>query len=164
MHVERIICIEDVLYYYEQRDDSIMGNDFKKNNLGRFSLLSEAVYEHYKTCGCQYLLEKFPLIHFAIIKPEIIRRFNACGVRKLPEDIRGVVPNDVFFRSNLSNAKKMFGLLKFMGRTEMVQNEALVNYILKGNYLKYSVLSRIIRELASHPRLFKNKRTVTKHD
>ena len=155
-HIEQIVCIRDVLYFYEIRENSIMGNDLKKNNLGRFSLLAEAVYEHYKQSSCEYLLQNFPLIHWAVIKPEISRRFNACGVQKLPEDIRGVVPNDIFFKSNLSKAKKMFALLKYMHRTEVMQNKALVNYVLKGNSLKYRISSRIIRELNSHPRWFKN--------
>ena len=155
-HVEQIVCIKDVLYYYVVRENSIMRNDLLKNNCGRFSLLSEAVYKYYRNNSCEYLLKYYPLIHWAILKPEIQRRFNACRVQNIPQDVKGDISNNAFFKSNLKKAKKQFYMMPGMTTAAIIQNKALINYILYGCCFLYKIISKITNEMFRRPRLFRN--------
>ena len=46
-HIEKIVCLDECLYHYRQRDDSIMGIQKKRNNIGRINELGKAVLEYY---------------------------------------------------------------------------------------------------------------------
>lgn len=154
-HADKIVCMKDCLYYYTLRNDSIMRQDLHKNNCGRFSLLSEAVYEHYRQNNCDFLLKYFPLIHWAIMKPEIQRRCKISGIRKMPEEISAAIQNYDFFQSNLKKAKEMLQMSGALTSAAIMRNKALIDYVLNGNLFRFGLISKGSK-VWSKCRLFKN--------
>lgn len=67
-HAENILSIDDCLYNYRMRDDSIMGVQQKKVNIGRFYLLSNSVQEFFgKFDDCGLFLDNMDIIRAQII-------------------------------------------------------------------------------------------------
>ena len=70
--VERIRVIPDVLYDYRQREGSIMGANYNKNNLARMVRLAHTLERFYQgEAACAYLTERFPPIFFLIARGEM---------------------------------------------------------------------------------------------
>lgn len=68
-HAVRIKVVDASLYHYCMRSESIMGIEKERQNIIRFENLANQVHEYYKKHdSCNYLLKRFPLIYYKIIK------------------------------------------------------------------------------------------------
>ena len=62
-HSRKIMCIPDSLYLYAIREDSIMGRDSVKLNIGRMNELAKAVLSHFEQWeDCSLFVERFPTL------------------------------------------------------------------------------------------------------
>ena len=66
-HATRIVSLEDCLYNYRLRSDSIMGVQSTRNNLPRILLLADSVWEYYNRFDdCTLLCRNFERLWFQI--------------------------------------------------------------------------------------------------
>lgn len=75
-YCNQIKVINNSLYNYIIRDDSIMGCNKNNNKLNQFMNLSKHIYNFYKEQNAIIYLENFYLIHFGIIKSELQRIYH----------------------------------------------------------------------------------------
>ena len=146
VHINRITVINDVLYNYLIRKSSIMGNDSKKNNLGRFSLLSEQVYNHYMQFEeCRKLVEVFPLINGQILFIEIPRTMKVenYSFKELIVEFTTKIPNREFQHRMIKDYSKYKKFIKNDFTDYQIQDRtSLMKYLYDGNYLKMRIRNR----------------------
>lgn len=170
-HVKRFLSIDSLLYYYRQRDNSIMGCDAVKLNVGRMNELAKEVLNHYSIYDeCRELINIFPVIHYMIVNSVISKyqQVKQIGVYDLRKDIFDDLTDKDFFIEQLKKVKKYRKLLYPVydkGKTELALNE--VQYYLDNRYLMMKIrqanlklvmkLLRIIRKkLKKYPAEFES--------
>lgn len=93
-HAEKVVCIEDCLYYYRQREDSIMGVQTTRNNIDRLCVLCQEAHDFLRQFeDCRMLTDNFQLVFFQIIAGQFIYQLWASGVE--PEKFRDSVIQSV---------------------------------------------------------------------
>ena len=148
LHVSNVVSIPNRLYYYVQRDNSIMSHNRYKDNIGRISLLSQSVY-NYIDCSleCNWAKQYYPILHWQIINNEFdkLKKNRNFTRREIREVILKSVKNSEFFFDNLKKLhfcrKSMFEI-HGVERTEQILSE--VQYYLKGNYMISRIRNRLI--------------------
>ena len=74
LHAKSVYCLSDVLYFYLQRDSSIMAVQRKRNNTGRMNNLSIAVRKHLDGCrNLDEIKQYYPIIHMLIMREMFTR-------------------------------------------------------------------------------------------
>lgn len=139
LHTEKILCIEDSLYYYRIRENSIMGQESVKLNVNRINELGKAVQNYYEEHGAStYIINNFAAIHFVIID-NIISGYQK--VKQLPlKGLRKHIIEDIddyeFFRTHLLKVHRMKKLLQpaYSSRLRFAECNNTVKYILDGKY------------------------------
>lgn len=97
----KIMCIDDYLYFYRIRDDSIMGKEQAYLNVGRMNELSKCAHEFFIQTNAKELMEIFPLIHYLVIQnaaEEYKRRKDVGQFQLRKELLRDVEDKEYFFR------------------------------------------------------------------
>lgn len=157
-HINRVLSTEGTMYYYRQRQDSIMGQESVRLNVGRMNELGKAVLAYYeKQEGCKYIIDHFAAIYFVIIN-NVISGYQK--TKKLPlKELRKHIIEDIndidFFRKQLSgirmHKKTLYSAYSSRSRFEECYN--IIQYVLDGNYLNAVIrqkscllISRIIRK------------------
>lgn len=73
-HAKKIVSIDKALYYYNQRENSIMGQEKIVLNAGRMNELGKALLEHLKKESVDLsLIRAFPIIYYFIMDNVISR-------------------------------------------------------------------------------------------
>ena len=153
LHCDSIICLEDVLYFYVQRANSIMGGQDKNAylNLNRLNELSKAINKHlFSQDGFCALKKHFPLVHRKIID----HAFDRIQIDIGPMDVfckrEAIVANvlDIDYFKNqargITNNKKE--LKNKFGLVDCLRIYRDWRYYLNGNKFHYQ-LSRVIIRL-----------------
>lgn len=152
LHCNSIICLEDVLYYYVQRANSIMGGQDKNAylNLNRLNELSKAINKHlFSHEGFSALKKHFPLVHRKIIDHAFDRIQNITGpmdvFRKRETILANVLDIDHFNNEarGIINSKKE--LKKIFGLIDSLRIIRDWRYYLTGNKYIYQSSCVIIR-------------------
>lgn len=138
-HVKKVLSIDALLYYYRQRENSIMGENTVKLNVNRMNECGKAILKHfseYKDCKC--LVDIFPVIHFMIVN-NVINRYQTImelNMKDLRKDILYDLVDYDFFNQQMRKLKKHRKLLYSIYsriKTEMLISNTI--YILDGKYL-----------------------------
>ena len=108
-HIERIVCVNNVLYHYYQRIDSIMGKEKSVLNAGRMNELSKEVLSFFiRSKVDNKLLCAFPVIHFYIMLNVISRYKNQNEITY--KQFRNLLKADIsdfrFFAHNIKKLRK----------------------------------------------------------
>jgi len=72
-HVRKVKSIDEYLYNYRIREDSIMGVQRKTNHINQFNELGKAVYDYYQRFEeAKILVDSFYMIHAQIVTGEFV--------------------------------------------------------------------------------------------
>ncbi len=147
-YANKVINIQDRLYYYRVRENSIMNKDGVQCNVGRMNELSREVRKLIESDkDLAYLLEIYPVIHFFIINNAIsqyLARCN-CSLSAARETIRNDLENPDQFLNDLKDIRKYKKLL-YPGSTRASIRERLsyIQYLLDGSYGRLRIRNRCI--------------------
>ena len=93
-HGDKLRCIPDCLYNYRVRQDSIMGVQHVKSNLGRISKLGQAVLSYYRRFDdCSLLTERFREIYYYLMAGQFTYQMWASGAE--PAEFRELVKEEM---------------------------------------------------------------------
>lgn len=147
-HAQKVVCIPDALYHYILRDDSIMGANHQKLNVGRMNRLAKCVKAFYEeTEDCSALLDVFPTIHYFVIANVLERGMRnrlICGRegrKKLLEDIDDY---PFFCKSMKAVLKNSFLLQKHEQGVSLAEKLSFLRYVIDGNYPMLVLRSRYL--------------------
>lgn len=152
-HAKKVVCINMALYYYRKRQDSIMGQQAVKLNVGRMNELGKEVLKHYLEYeDCADLVDVFPVIHFLIIS-NVMDRYQAqwkLPLNKLREQILLDLNDVEFFEKQMKNIKSYKKILysAYTSHTQCEEMLNIVQYILDGKTLIANLRQRCIRVIA----------------
>lgn len=146
----RVLCIDEYLYYYRIRDDSIMGKEQACLNVGRMNELSKCAYEFICQTNDKSLLEIFPLIHFLVIKNSAGDYKRRKGMRqvKLRKEMLNDIEDKTYFYSMLKQLSSLrLQLEEFYGKCESMHILKLADYWRTGNVPLFALRTLAIRRL-----------------
>ncbi len=156
-HAKRIKSISGSYYNYLLREDSIMGHDAQKLNIGRMNELAKAVLAHFqKWNDCDILIDIFPAIHYLIISNVMDRAMS--GLTMSLKDFRDAVLNDIadkeFFKLQ---AEQLPRYRRYLNQTvagsQTMESLSFVKYLLDGNYTALRIRNRMIYKFANGAKL-----------
>lgn len=157
-HTRKCVAICDCLYHYTVREDSIMGRDSIKLNVGRMNKLSDAVKSHYlQHEDSKPLLDIFPLIHFLIIwNPMQAAMNHGITMRSLRnmvfEDVRECKDAFTLKLRNTYQQKQMF--YKYLDGWNATYKLNYCKFLLNGSYNELRIRNRLLHYC---PILFERK-------
>lgn len=147
-HVSCVGSIADSLYYYVKRDDSIMGQDSVKLNVGRMNELAKEALAFFERCSdCQDLIRHFPIIHYLIVD-NVFRTALYRNVKPI-EAFRNDVLEDIsdlhFFRCQMKQLPRYYKQLnRLYPMNRVAERISLVRYLLNGSMFAYRVRNKLI--------------------
>lgn len=152
---DEIVNIQKPLYVYCERDNSIMGTDAKKNNVGRFLQMANAVkrfYQQNDSCDC--LCRHFSLVYFKIMYIAYTRLTAAFPDRVLSEyrrlftDAIPVQETDRF-KKHIKQAyrHRQYLFNEYTSRKDIVYYLLIFRYFVDGNYFALRVRLKIAKIL-----------------
>lgn len=124
-HCKNVVVIEDCLYDYYQREDSIMGFDKKDRPMrfGKKNELAIEVFDHFSRCeNSKCFLKYFPFIHYLLLERPIVifEEYYKKDIKKL----RGLILADVDNESDIA----------FLYKDLELVNEGSIKKLIKDNY------------------------------
>lgn len=139
-HINKILCMDEALYYYRQRQNSIMGQEAARLNVGRINELGKAVLAHYaEQKDCEYIVKNFSAIHFVIVNNVIsgYQKIEKLSLQELRKRIIDDIYDMDFFTRQLRGIKKIKKLLypAYSSRLRFEESYNIIQYVLDGNYL-----------------------------
>lgn len=150
-HISSISCIDEVLYYYRQRDDSIMGVQKKRNNMDRINELGKAVLEHYCQCGdCAMLIEQFHLAHTQIVLQQFINQLWTSGIEpvEFQRQTHETVNDWTFLEQQVRKTMKQKNLVLQLGSLKRaLELRSHANYLMGGSWIALRIKCGLIRLL-----------------
>lgn len=112
LHISKLESIDDRLYYYGVRDNSIMGVQRNNLNAGRMNELSKAVHRYFADHqDVVDLLDIFPILHYCVIQnvAERYKAVNHLTTLEMSKRILEDTEDRVYFRNTaekLTHARK----------------------------------------------------------
>lgn len=163
-HISSLRVIPQTFYNYLRRNASIMGKEAQLNNLARFSLLSEQVYNHYASCSdCGILVSCYPLINAQILYIEIPRtmKVEQYGIKGLCNEFRNTLPNREFQHRMIKTFPKYTKYLeKYLSDRQLHDQVSTMKYLYDGNYFNLRVRNKLFSEKKKYlDKRAKEKRT-----
>ena len=147
-HAENIVSIGRSLYCYRIRENSIMGRDGVKLNVGRMNALAKAVLEHLSQWqSCKQMTEQFYLIYFGIMHHILMKALAQRneGPSELRQRIWDDIDDKPFFRNQMRQA---FGhplqMRDFVDGAVNAERISFYKYLLDGHYLGLQIRNRIL--------------------
>lgn len=149
-HADRVISIDDCLYNYRLRSDSIMGVQNTRNNLPRIMVLADAVQSYYsRFADCALLRNDFSRLWYQIIMNQFM--YQILNVQD-PEDFRGLIIREMpdwdkvssLIRRQLKDTafwKKQYSFVRYFEVT------ANARFLLDGNLWAFRVACWIARRI-----------------
>lgn len=147
-HVERIVSISNSLYRYTLRENSIMGRDGVKLNVGRMNELAKAALHYFRKWeDCKLLVDCFPAIHYMIVDNVLSKAI--WNTQLPPQEFRQLVLNDIedfpFFKSQMQLVPQYSNDLSWcFSGGQVAERISYMRYILDGNYTLFRLRNRII--------------------
>lgn len=153
-HAERVVSIANSLYGYSIREDSIMGRDSMKLNIGRMNELAKMVLAHFcKWEECKMLVEHFPVIYYLIIDNVMskVMQNSKLSLRELRQMVRNDIGNCTFFDTQmekLPNCRNSLCLVFSGSQTE--ERISIMRYFIDGNYTALRIRNRFIYKFSDY--------------
>jgi len=150
-HVDSVVCLDEILYNYRQRENSIMGVQKKHNNIGRINELGKAVLEYYRQCeDCRMLTEQFHLVHAQIVLQQFINQLWTSGIDpvEFQKLTRETVADWNFMEQQLRKAMRQKNLVRQLGSVRRTMElRSHTYYLLGGSWTALRIRCRLIRLL-----------------
>lgn len=149
-HAEHIVSLEDCLYNYRLRSDSIMRVQGARNNLPRIQMLAECVREYYNRFeDCALLRENFDRLWYQIIMNQFMYQilnvedqvsFRDTIIREIPnwDQVSQMLKQQ---RKDASFWKTQYSFVRYL------EIRANAEFLLEGNYRKFSISKWIVRKI-----------------
>lgn len=113
--VKKINVLSDHLYYYRQREDSIMGEQKHRLNAGRMTELGKELLDFYqKHAQCSLLAEHFSVLYYLIIRSVMdgYQRRYGDSVRNMRHELLRDVSDYSFLKKNFRYLSKEKEILR----------------------------------------------------
>ena len=142
----KILSIEDRLFYYRQREDSIMHTDGLGVNFNRINELGKELLRYYTSMNCSSLLEVFSQIYFKIFYNLLTStdKIHEVGLKGMRSLVLNDIHDKAFF---LNQMKDLLSQRCVSGKSEEKKNlSEMKNYarfFLNGNVTEFKVRNRI---------------------
>lgn len=148
-HASKIVSLDRILYNYRLRNDSIMGVQKRRNNIGRINELSKAVLEHYRQHDdCKILLKNFDLVHMQIVVQQFLNQLWTSGIDPIEFQklTREMTEDWDFLEQHIKSAMRRQDLLQQLRSVERVLTlRSHADYLLGGSWVKLRVKCKLIR-------------------
>lgn len=131
-HIKKVISLDDCLYYYRQRGDSIMGQQTGKNNVVRIEQLAREVQKHYRQSDdCAFFAADFSLLNVQIIMNQFIFQIQYVeDPVKYRENVISSLENwpeiEGMIRHHLQNPAEIRKYYSPVKRFEIIRNAAFL--------------------------------------
>lgn len=159
-HVKKVLSLDTLLYFYRQRENSIMGENTVKLNINRMNECGKEILKHFSEYeDCKSLVDIFPVIHFMIIN-NVINRYQTIvepSLKRLRNDILEDLVDYEFFNQQMKELKNYKNILYSVYsriKTEMMLSN--IKYFSDGKYLPALIRQMVLGLIAKAVR-FKKK-------
>lgn len=154
-HCRSIKLLEEKLYNYQVRSDSILNQHRSVLNAGRVSLLGETVYTYYQSIHMDDLVKSFPAIFFLLIDIQVsmyLHHHKESDIISLRDTLIETVPNKRFFMRQMQQMWRMRTSLRYAYSTRASQWEKINTsyYYIFGNKFIFKLLNKFIYTLYGH--------------
>lgn len=143
LKANRIVCMEDVLYYYRFRDNSIMGQESVRLNAGRMNELSKSAYGFFRFQeASEEMMKVFPIIHFFVIHISANGYKKLKGIRQgqLRKQMLKEIVDREYFNSMLRQLKECRTQLEnYYGKSKALHILKVADYWRTGKMLQFFV-------------------------
>lgn len=142
-HITKVLSLNSLLYYYRQRQNSIMDENSTKLNIGRMNECGKEVRKHllnFEECRC--LTNIFPVIHFMILDNVVSKyqKNNNIKLKQLRYDIREDLMDYPFFEEQMKELKNHRNILyNIYSRRKVEEILNNVTYILNGKFFSTQI-------------------------
>ena len=151
LEAQQIACVENSLYYYRFRDDSIMGQESVRLNAGRMNELSKSVYDFFcRQKAPVEMMTVFPLIHFYVIHISVSGYKKLKGIRqgRLRKLMLKEIDDRGYFTSMLKQLNECQSRLEeYYGKCKALHILKVADYWRTGNFLKFFARTIAVRRL-----------------
>ena len=146
-HSRNCKVIEDCLYHYVLRNNSIMDKQKGILNVNRMNELSKEVKAHlFANSDCKDFLVFYPIIHMLIIFNVLERSIEIYGEKRLYSLIKNEVVDQDYFYSSINSFINLWkAYLKNTKDYNALYKLVLFKYIKSGNYSMFALRSALIK-------------------
>ena len=153
-HAKRIVSIDKSLYSYSIHEDSIMGRDSMKLNIGRMNELAKMVLAHLcKWEECKMLVKHFPVIYYFIIDHVMSKAMqnNKLSLQKFRQMVREDIGNCSFFDTQMKRLPSCRdSLYLFFSGSQTEERISIMRYFIDGNYFALRIRNRFIYKFSDY--------------
>ena len=146
-HINKILSIEDKLFYYRQREGSIMHTAGTGLNFNRYNEFGKELEKYYHEKRIDPLIEVFPQIYYSIFRNNIwkVQKHNNIDIFQIIELIYDDVKDIDFFRSQMSAIKEQKNIsVKIFSERKYKEMLSIAKYFLDGNTLLFRIRNKLI--------------------
>ncbi len=146
-HINKILSIEDKLFYYRQREGSIMHTAGTGLNFNRYNEFGKELEKYYHEKRIDPLIEVFPQIYYSIFRNNIwkVQKHNNIDIFQIRELIYDDVKDIDFFRSQMSAIKEQKNIsVKIFSERKYKEMLSIAKYFLDGNTLLFRIRNKLI--------------------
>lgn len=146
-HINRILSIEDKLFYYRQREGSIMHTAGTGLNFNRYNEFGKELKQYYHDKRIDPLIEVFPQIYYSIFRNNIwkIQKQNNIDTIQIRDLIYEDVKDIDFFRSQMRAMKRQKNIsVKIFSKGKYKEMLSIAKYFLDGKALSYRIRNKLI--------------------
>ena len=147
-HISRIRCLEECLYHYRQRSDSIMGVQIKNSNIDRINELGKAVFDHYRSSNdCSQFVRQFDWIHYQIVVGQFLYQLWASQTDPVAfqKITRESVKDWDFLEKHVRAAMDSREMPQIGSASHDMELRSHAQYLLEGNWTNLRIQCKLIR-------------------
>ena len=145
LQAKKIVCLEDKLYFYRWRDDSIMGRESIRLNVGRMNELSKCVSAFLRQNKApEEVLSMFPIMHYFIIHNvanNYKRKKKTSPIRLRKLMLKDVEDKEYFFAMLKQIRECQSQLEEWLGKREALHVLKVADYWCTGKLMNFLVRS-----------------------
>ena len=150
-HVSNICCMDSVFYNYRLRENSIMGVQKKRNNIGRINELTKEVLDHYRQHDdCCMLVDQFSIVYMQIVIQQFINQLWTSGIDpvEFQRITRETVEDWEYLEHHIKSAMRRRDLFRQVGSVERVLSlRCHADYLLGSSWTKLRIQCKLMRLL-----------------
>lgn len=153
-HVEKVVGIPEYLYHYIQREESIMGSNKKKINIGRMNELCKAALDYFKRFDdCEVFVVNFPTIYYIVMSSSIwsVYYWTNCEPMKFREKMILDIGDYNFYKQQQTDffqtvnwRRKCLYTFQFKTLSQKLEAISTQKYFLDGKYFEMRIRNRLL--------------------
>lgn len=143
---QKILSIKDRLFYYRQREDSIIHTDGLEMNFNRINELGKELFRYYTCMNCSSLLNVFSQIYFKIFYNLLTstQKVHEVGLRGTRELILNDIQDQEFFLKQMKDLLSQHCVsTKLEEEKNLSEMKNYARFFINGNVLEFKVRNRI---------------------